>query len=164
MKNIEIIETIVVGVFFCFIFLVLGACRMQFSWLQQGGPLPEAHSSDWAPGILGMASGSRHVPDISDKTPRSVLSQWLLLLSLGRRISGSHQASGGRRGPSRCFSSWLRGASLALSEQKYKTISMEAERTRSSRGGCAPALMCAAHVFLPVLTLILLTGPGLVPV
>lgn len=147
MKNIEIIETIVVG-FFCFIFLVVGACRMWFSCCSRDGPLPEAHSSDWAPGILGMASGSLHVPDISDNTPRSVLSQWLRLLSLGRGISGSHQASGGRREPSRCFSGWLRGASLALSEQKYKTISMEEESPCSSKGGCAqppcvlPAYSC----------------------
>lgn len=126
-----------------------------FHGCSRDGPLLEAHSSDGAPGILGMASGSLHVPDISDRTPRSVLSQWLLLLSLSRRISGSHQASGGRREPSRCFSSWLRGASLVLSEQKYKTISMEEESSCSSKGSCALALMCADHVSLLMLTLIL---------
>lgn len=75
--------------YFCFCTLV----ECGFYGCNKDGPLLEPDSSLT---VLMEFKGWPHtVPDISEKISRTVLRQWPLLLNLGRRISGSHQASGG---------------------------------------------------------------------
>lgn len=97
------------------------------------------------------------VPDISDKTSRSVLRLWLLLLSLATRISGSHQASGGSLAD--VSQVGFKGALLALGETEIKeNLHRRREPLFIQRW------LCPCPPVLPTCSCFLLTRTGNSPV